>query len=126
MTIYKQETIPYDDGTERVIYSFPPLKDCDDLKKIMVLLESICGKIDEMIITNCTSDDDFIKGMMICRTFSITSICRIFRNIIHMYLTAAIRKPNSKHTVKFILLRIYLIFTSIVMDPISPTVKVPL
>ena len=61
MTIYKQETIPYDDGTERVIYSFPSLKDCNDLKKFMVLLESICGKIDEMIITNCTSDDETIS-----------------------------------------------------------------
>lgn len=58
MTIYKQKTIPYDDGTERVIYSFPSLKDCNDLKKFLVLLESICGKIDEMIISNCTSDDE--------------------------------------------------------------------
>ena len=56
MTIYKQETISYDYGSERNIYSFPPLKDCDDLTKFMVLLESMCGTINEIMAEKHTAD----------------------------------------------------------------------
>lgn len=50
MTIHKQETISYHYGAERNIYLFPPLNSCDDLKKFMISLESICGEIWDIIV----------------------------------------------------------------------------
>ena len=57
MQLYKKDSIKYDDGSVRNFYQFEALKNCNELKKLILSLQNKFGMIDEIIVRSEKTDN---------------------------------------------------------------------
>lgn len=60
MKLYKQSSNDYEDGSKRNIYNFESLKNCDELKNFMLLIQNQYGKLFDIIVKKYQTNNEVL------------------------------------------------------------------